>query len=95
MNIRKILVPVDFSDCSKNALRSAANLGRLIDAELLLIHAYHVPVPHVEAGASAIVQPLMEGYEENVDSEFQALVSSLKPVFSQTAWLYLAIKTRR
>ena len=77
MNIQKILVPVDFSDCSRNALRSAANLGRLIDAELLLVHAYHVPVPHVEAGASAMVQPLMEGYEENVESEFQVLINQV------------------
>jgi len=37
------------------------------------MHAYHVPVPHVEAGASAMVQPLMEGYEQNVESDFQSL----------------------
>lgn len=77
MNFQRILVPVDFSDCSRNALRGAVNFGRLINAELILMHAYHVPVPHVEAGASAIVQPLMEGYEENVQSEFQTLLKQV------------------
>ena len=46
-------------------------------AGLRLVHAYHVPVPHVEAGASAIIQPLMEGYEENVESEFQVLIKQV------------------
>ena len=73
MSTNKVLVPLDFSDCSANALRGAINLARKSGAELVLLHAYHVPVPHVEAGASAIVQPLIEGYEESVESDFKQL----------------------
>jgi len=73
MDFNRILVPLDFSECSKNALKSAISLARKGNSEIILMHAYHVPVPHVEAGASAMVQPLMEGYEQNVESDFQSL----------------------
>ena len=40
----KILVPVDFSDCSVNALRYAAAFGIEMQAELILFHAFHIPI---------------------------------------------------
>ncbi len=90
MNFQGILVPVDFSDCSWNALRGAVNFSRLIHAELLLVHAYHVPVPHMEAGAAAIVQPLMEGYEANVELEFQSLLK-LVPELEELSYEYRCV----
>jgi len=38
MAIKKILVPVDFSDDALNALRYAQELGRTFKAELLILH---------------------------------------------------------
>lgn len=38
LQIKKIMVPTDFSDTSKMALAHAAFLARLINAELLLVH---------------------------------------------------------
>jgi len=38
LRIRRILVPVDFSDYSKDALQYAADLGRHFHADLLLIY---------------------------------------------------------
>lgn len=40
----KILVPIDFSDCSVNALRYAVALGQKMQAELILFHAFHIPI---------------------------------------------------
>ncbi|HKQ37403.1 MAG TPA: universal stress protein [Verrucomicrobiae bacterium] len=36
--VKKILVPLDFSDCSLFALRYAVNLAKQVDANLLLVH---------------------------------------------------------
>jgi len=36
--VKRILVPVDFSECSTFALRYAANLAEQVDANLILLH---------------------------------------------------------
>lgn len=43
MTPHKILCPVDFSPGSQRALRVAARLARERDAELVVMHAWHVP----------------------------------------------------
>lgn len=43
--MKKILVPVDFSRCSANALIYAASIAEHLGAELSILHVYHVPVP--------------------------------------------------
>lgn len=40
--IKKILVPVDFSEHSNQALRFAADLAQRYDASLELLHVFHV-----------------------------------------------------
>lgn len=41
--IRKILVPVDYSECSQLAFRYALELGSLIHAEIHLFHTFYSP----------------------------------------------------
>jgi nucleotide-binding universal stress UspA family protein len=48
---RKILVPLDFSRCSDDALDAACELARRFEAPILLLHAYVIPT-----------YPLPEGY---------------------------------
>jgi universal stress protein A len=43
MNIRTILVPVDFSTCSLLVTRQAAGLARRLDAGLVLLHVAELP----------------------------------------------------
>lgn len=43
--MQTILVPVDFSPASKNALLYAANLAKVVEARLFLLHAYMLPTP--------------------------------------------------
>ena len=45
MEIRKILVPVDFSADSQRALDEAIGLARIFDADLTLFHCYPIPIP--------------------------------------------------
>jgi nucleotide-binding universal stress UspA family protein len=43
--MNKILVPTDFSDCAKNALRVAAKIAKRVDnAVITLVHVYEKPV---------------------------------------------------
>lgn len=43
MSFKQILCPVDFSDCSRQAMRVAVDLARESGASLTLFHAWHVP----------------------------------------------------
>jgi nucleotide-binding universal stress UspA family protein len=45
MSIMKILVPVDFSPASENALRFAAQLAKRTEAEIHLLNVFHLPNP--------------------------------------------------
>jgi universal stress protein A len=47
--LKTILVPVDFSDCSKKALQYAIPFARQFDAELILLHVVpsYPPVPEM------------------------------------------------
>ncbi len=48
--MKNILVPVDFSDNAENALAFACGLSNKLNAEISLLHSYHVPVPVSDTG---------------------------------------------
>ncbi|GEM_PF-1553513 len=45
MNINHILTPVDFSQCSTDALQVAAQLAGMSNAKITILHVYSVPIP--------------------------------------------------
>ena len=49
MTLRKILCPIDFSECSRRALRAAVRLASEHAAELELLHVWYLP-PTLYAG---------------------------------------------
>ncbi len=74
MNIKNILVPIDFSKCSKNALKIAIGLAKSNNAKLHLVNAIYVPTPHVDVtGGFPLVEPILEDYEKRVEKEFEEL----------------------
>ncbi len=50
MRIQQILVPVDFSDSSKEAVDFAQTLAQKFGAKLILLHAFEPPAPAVPSG---------------------------------------------
>ncbi len=42
--MKTILVPIDFSECSRNSALYAMELAKLMKAKILLFHAYHLPI---------------------------------------------------
>jgi nucleotide-binding universal stress UspA family protein len=61
--LKKILVPVDFSDCSKKALQYAIPFARQFGAELVLVHIVQ-PYPAVPEMAPVDVETIQDGKAE-------------------------------
>jgi len=51
MNLRRLLVPVDFTETSDRALGYAIELARKFEASITLMHAYQIPVYGFPEGA--------------------------------------------
>lgn len=74
--MKKILVPTDFSKLSDNALNYAVQLAKLTGAELLLLHAYQIPL---FAEDSAFITPreyLQEEARDNLEKLKQTIEES-------------------
>jgi universal stress protein A len=70
--IRKILVPVDFSPQSAEALRYAADLSRRYEAALDIVHVLHVPT-----------YALPEGYVVPTPEQFALMVAQAEAQLAQ------------
>ena len=51
LNIKTVLVPVDFDEPSERALDYALGLARRLDAAVIVMHAYEIPVYGFPDGA--------------------------------------------
>ena len=78
--VQRILVPVDFSARSREALRYAAALAASLGAELTILHAWDCPpfarTTHTHAASSARHEPLDQLVNESARREFEAFVAS-------------------
>lgn len=54
--MKTILVPIDFSEISNNALEYAVEMAKVMSAKIVLLHAYHVPI----VATDVIIVPSME-----------------------------------
>lgn len=59
MTFAKILCPVDFSPGSRQAMRTAVRLANERDAELMLVHSWHIP-PVAFAGEHAYAADIVQ-----------------------------------
>ncbi|MEO9967070.1 MAG: universal stress protein [Reichenbachiella sp.] len=74
MEYKKILVPMDFSDCAKNAFNMALEIADRTGASIDLVCVTHLPHLHAEmVGAAAVVQPLLNDYHQLIDEQFEEL----------------------
>jgi nucleotide-binding universal stress UspA family protein len=75
INLKTILVPSDFSECSDEALRYGLELARRFDARLHVLHVVQDPVTQPWAEGFAV--PLFEAVEEwreQAEQRLRALV---------------------
>lgn len=78
--VKKILVPVDFSEYSLNACRYAADLAIKTDAELKLLHVYFLPEVDtvVTDGHTMPFQKLKEEVEADAEQLLNELITTIK-----------------
>lgn len=63
---KHILLPTDFSDCSKNALNHAALLASKIDARITLLHVIHPPF-NFPTNVDGVIDYLQENAEQHLE----------------------------
>lgn len=80
--LSRILVPIDFSDCSRAALEYAQTLAKTFDATIDLIHVWEVP-PYIPPEAMVGVpghdtQTLADVAHGTAEQEMQRFVKELE-----------------
>ncbi len=73
MELKRILVPTDFSETSIAAMRSAAFFARKFNSELLLLHVFETPEFH--ASIEDLETALDKVVKERVEERLQQLIS--------------------
>lgn len=72
MKVEHILVPVDFSQCSVNALNEAAKIAKRLNSKLFLLHSSHVSSPYVNMG-EPLIDTFPSEYGKEIESAFKHL----------------------
>lgn len=83
--MKNIVVPTDFSACSKNAFRYAMSLAEMCGANVNVVHIYHPPALDAIRGANALKKEFQSSvrrlkrfvggyYPESTDQEVQTAV---------------------
>lgn len=67
--MQTLLVPVDFSPASTNAATYAANLAKVLNAKLILFHAYMLPTPVSEVPYVMVTAEEMQKENEELISK--------------------------
>jgi universal stress protein A len=82
--LRKLLCPVDFSECSRRAVDYAEFLAHRFDSEVTLLHAWASPVslyPELSVWVDNAETTLTRAVEAHAQSEMQRLAGSLPDAF--------------
>jgi nucleotide-binding universal stress UspA family protein len=79
MNIRTILVPVDFEEASEKALAAAAELAKTFGAKLVIVHAYELPFyPYPGIAAPTAANDLPRTIRDAATAGLEGLVARVK-----------------
>ncbi|MBK6264456.1 universal stress protein [Marivirga sp. S37H4] len=72
--IKRILVPIDFSDCSYNALRYATLLAEKLSVqEMVILHAYSAPLSYADLNISYDLTYTATAIENEIEADFDKL----------------------
>lgn len=78
--MRRILVPVDYSDPSREVLRYAAEIARRLGGELTVLHVWecmpHAPPELTVKGRDGKLKKLGDVIRENAENEMQQFLKS-------------------
>lgn len=77
MELKNILVPIDFSECSKNALKIAIKLAKMAKAKIHMVNAVHVHTPHPDLSGGSLFDSIVGDYESQIQQSFEELESEI------------------
>lgn len=79
LSINTVLVPVDFSDCSRNGLQYAIGFANEVGARIILLHATYLGyIYSIEGTALYDIPALQKAARENVERQMRKLVRTVK-----------------
>lgn len=79
VTIKTLLVPVDFSDCSREALRYAIGFANEFGAKIILLHATYLGYIYSSEGTALYDVPaLQESARKNAEGQMRELVRAVK-----------------
>lgn len=79
MNVKKILFPTDFSECSQPALACASALASEWKAKLFIVHVDDLPLAYIEGLASGYAGYGYVPEPENARDDIRAQLSRVRP----------------
>ena len=86
--MKTIIVPTDFSPVATNALHYATEMAKKINASILLLHIYQVPVSFTDAPIVLVsIEDLRKAAEERIHKlkgEVEHLVSGAVKIYAET-----------
>lgn len=86
--MKTIIVPTDFSPIATNAMHYAIDMAKTVNASLLLLHVYQVPVSFTDTPIVLVsIEDLRKGAEEQVahlKAEVEHLTSGSLKVYTET-----------
>jgi universal stress protein A len=77
-SLKRILVPVDFSECSRLALRRADELAKAFDAKIDVVHVWQAPAfisPEAMVGVTPQGQTLAQLAEQQAEKSLASFVA--------------------
>jgi len=74
MEIKNILIPVDFSKSSKNALKAAIAIAKKTKAKIHMVNSVHIHSPMPDGH---MIEAIVGDYEEQVKESFEELESEI------------------
>jgi nucleotide-binding universal stress UspA family protein len=74
---RRIVAPVDFTDCSRHSLEVAAEQARRESAELIILHAFVLPVADTALVPAHLPPEAIETYEQQRREHLEELVAEV------------------
>lgn len=75
MELKKILVPTDYSLNSSEALNAAIAIAEMQGAEVIVLHVYHMPFAD-EHMPPSMIKELMNAQKERADLDLQTFIES-------------------
>ena len=87
--MKTIIVPTDFSPAATNAMNYAVNMAKAIDAHLLLLHVYQVPVSFTEV---PVVLVSIDELRKGAENQLEELKRGIEYTTSGKVQVYTEIK---